>query len=109
MDDGSIYSAPFHTHVGGYKMCLGIMDRKAVKELISVYIYIILYMKKGEFDSHLVWPFKGNITVQLINQKEGEENLEKKLVKAGSSIDCVSEGNTAKVGRGLCEFLYIPY
>ena len=75
------------------------MDRKAVKELISVYIY----MKKG--DSHLVWPFQGNITVQLINQKEGEENLEKKLVKAGSSIACVSEGNTAKVGRGLCEFL----
>ena len=69
------HSPAFHTHIGGYKMCLNI-DSTVWDDGISVGIC----MMKGEFDSHLQWPFKGEITVQLINQAEGGEHYECKLV-----------------------------
>ena len=29
---------------------------------------------KGDIDSNLKWPFRGEITVELVNQKDGGEN-----------------------------------
>ena len=70
------YSPAFHTHIGGYKMCLKI-SMKRWDDGISLFIF----MMKGEFDSHLKWPFRGVVTVQLINQAEGGEHHECKPVE----------------------------
>ena len=29
---------------------------------------------RGEFDSHLKWPFQGTVTIQLVNQLEDKEH-----------------------------------
>ena len=104
------YSPAFYTHIGGYKMCLKITvngwgDAKGTHVSVSV------FMMKGEFDSHLKWPFKGEITVELVNQKEGGEKCERKPVQHTDPDECnkifqrVTEGERAKTGWGVPQFI----
>ena len=96
------YSPPFYTHIAGYKMCLGI-TANGWDNGKGTHFSVTVNMKKGEFDSHLKWPFKGEITVQLVNHKEGGENLERKPLEL-TDYECVdnflrvTEGDIAKAG-----------
>ena len=70
----------FYSHIGGYKMCLSLYangrgDGKGTHVSVGV------YFMKGEFDSHLQWPFKGEVKVQLVNQREGGEHLEEMIIE----------------------------
>ena len=58
------YSSPFYTHLGGYRMCLGVYaygfgDGKGTH--VSVYVSLI----RGEFDDLFKWPFRGEVTILL--------------------------------------------
>ena len=105
------WSSPaLYTHVGGYKMCLNITaNRWGTGE--GTHVGVSVYMMKGEFDSHLKWPFKGEITVELVNQKEGGENHERKPVEhtdseeRDSNFQRVTEGERAAAGWGLAKFI----
>ena len=70
------FSPAFYIHVGGYKMCLSIFANGWGTGK-GTHVSVGVYMMKGEFDSHLKWPFKGEITVELVNQKEGGKNHER--------------------------------
>ena len=39
---------------------------------VSVYVYLL----KGEYDSKLVWPFRGAVTIQLVNHKNDQDHRE---------------------------------
>ena len=70
------YSLPFYTHTRGYKMCLkvhanGLRDGKGTH--VSVYVCLM----RGEFDNSLKWPFRGDITIQLLNQLKDHEHHSK--------------------------------
>ena len=99
------FSPSFYTHVGGYKMCLGIETNK------GPYVGVYIHMMKGEFDSHLQWPFEGEIIVQLVNQKEGGRNYEKQVVVrqkkygVGVSFDRVTEEDIGTKRKGLENFI----
>ena len=56
------YSPPFYTGPGGYKLCLGVDTYTDVG-----YLYLSLYLMRGEYDDRLVWPFHGDITIHLVN------------------------------------------
>ena len=63
------FSSPFYSHPYGYKMCLkvytnGSSDGEGTH--ISAYIAIL----PGEFDDLLTWPFCGEVTFQLLNQRK---------------------------------------
>ena len=61
-------SAPFYTHQQGYKMCLRVHINGVGEEennFMSVYVCLIA----GEFDDYLEWPFRGVISIDLINSK----------------------------------------
>ena len=65
-------------------------------------------MMKGEFDSHLKWPFKGDMEVQLVNQREGGVNYERKICSrdyALSNFERVPEGEVISPGWGLSQFI----
>ena len=102
-------SSPFYTHIGGYKMCLCIYAN-GWGDSKDTHVGVALYMMKGEFDSHLQWPFKGEITVQLVNQKEGGKHYP---VNHGSvTVDkykdrfCqCTEGDRSKTGWGFAKFI----
>ena len=101
------YSPSFYTHIGGYKICLQI-TANGWDSGQGTHVSATVYMMKGEFDSHLKWPFKGEITVELVNQKEGGENYETKPVEhtdeCDDSFQRVTEGDRGK-GWGLPEFI----
>ena len=105
-----LFSPAFYTHVGGYKMCLSIRAN-GWDTGKGTHVGVSVYMMKGEFDSHLKWPFKGEITVELVNQKEGGRNYETKPVKHTDSderdrnFQRVTKGERAERGWGFAEFI----
>ena len=107
-NDGTLwYSPPFYTHIGGYKMCLGI-GANGWRGGEGTHVGVAVRMMKGEFDSHLKWPFMGEIKIQLVNQKEGRENTERKIALSDCSdvlFQRVTEDGIAKRGRGKSKFI----
>ena len=103
------FSFPFHTHIGGYKMCLGIYTN-GWGSGENTHVGVSFYMMKGDFDSHLQWPFKGMITVQLVNQKERGEQCKRKEVEPKRVVMDVclarcTENDRSKSGFGKSQFI----
>lgn len=66
-------SHPFYTHLRGYKICLSVCcngDQNGAGTHVSVY----MFLKSGEYDDELNWPFHRSITVRLVDQKEGNKH-----------------------------------
>ena len=63
-----ILSPPFYTSRYGYKLCLRIYPL-GVDNNLSIFISVM----KGEYDNLLTWPFPHKITIQLLNQVQGED------------------------------------
>ena len=101
-------SPHFYTHPNGYKMCLGVYATGALSGKgthLSVYVHVL----QGEFDDQLKWPFRGHITVQLVNQEEDKDHVVN-TTHFTSSIphNCckrVMEEGCRGSGRGCGQFL----
>ena len=101
------YSPAFYTHIGGYKMCLGVVAN-GLDGGKGTHVSVYVCMMKGEFDSHLKWPFRGEITVELVNQKEGGQNYARNFNNIDQSHEVfqrVTEGDRAKTGWGYDVFI----
>ena len=68
--DDEWISSPFFTHDHGYKMCLRVTANGQGSGK-GTHITVGVYLMNGEYDDQLVWPFRGDITIQLLNQNEG--------------------------------------
>ena len=100
------YSAPFYSHFGGYKMCLkvyanGSGDGKGTH--VSVYTHLM----KGENDDNLKWPFRGIITVTLLNQLQPDNHRFGKIIydESTSEVTCGRVRKGRAQGRGSHEFI----
>ena len=69
------YSPPFYSHIGGYKLCFTVVAYGWVV-CKGIYISVYIYLMRGEHDDCLKWPFRGAITMQLLNQKSDEGHRE---------------------------------
>ena len=109
-DDESWFSPGFYTHIGGYKVCLNI-DANGWGVGKGTHVGVAVYMMKGEFDSHLKWPFKGEITVELVNQNEEGKKYKRKPLEHSDRderveiLQRVTEGDRANTGWGYEEFI----
>ena len=65
-------------------MCLSIIAN-GWEDGKNTHVSVFAHMMKGEFDSHLQWPFKGEITVQLVNQKDRGEHHQYYLVESSDA------------------------
>jgi hypothetical protein len=63
-------SNPFYTHPRGYKLYLSV-DCNGIREGAGSHISAYIYLRSGEYDDELNWPFRRSITIRLIDQKEG--------------------------------------
>ena len=94
-------SPPFYTHHRGYKLFLGCYaNGLIVKNHVSVYFH----MMRGEFDDELKWPFRGEITLQLLSQDGSNEHYTKTSTHVYFSR--VTEGDKASFGFGKCDFIF---
>ena len=69
------YSPPFYSHIGGYKMCLNV-NANGFGYDKGTHVSVYVYLMRGEYDDHLKWLFRGDITIQLLNQKSDEGHKE---------------------------------
>lgn len=61
------YSPPFYSHRGGYKMCLSVSTTSSGDDChLSLWIYLI----GSKNDKDLIWPFRGEVHVDLLNQHD---------------------------------------
>ena len=103
--DDMWYSPSLYSHIGGYKMCLRVYANGNGKGA-GTHVSVFVYMMKGEFDSHLQWPFKGEMQIQIVNQREGGEHLERNLDLKDAYFSRVMVGVTSThLGLGLHTFI----
>ena len=79
-------SEPFYTHPNGYKFLLAVHANGKGKfkgQSLSVYTHIM----KGEYDDQLTFPFRGIITVQLVNQRDNNKRHVEDIIKYNDQND----------------------
>ena len=85
------HSLPFYTHPQGYKMCLHV-DANGYGEGKGPHVSVFVYLMRGEFDSHLKWPFQGHVTVAMLNQWEDKDHT-------AYTITSTDKTNNEAIGR----------
>ena len=99
-------SRPFYTGMGGYKMCLSV-DAYGEGDGAGTHVSVFTCLMRGEFDSHLKWPFRGTVTIQLVNQLEDKEHLTDSNDYEDATPDTAQVDGERSGGWGSPEFL--PY
>ena len=75
---------PFYSYPQGYRMQLSVSvhgDGAGKGTHMSVFLSLM----KGEFDNQLKWPFRGSITIQLLNQEADTEHYTECISYRGAS------------------------
>jgi len=70
-----IYSDAFYSHRNGYKMCLCVYPN-GVRDSEGTHLSVYFCLMRGEFDDILSWPFKHDVTFELINQHTTQAYVE---------------------------------
>uniref|UniRef100_A0A1X7V5S3 RING-type E3 ubiquitin transferase n=1 Tax=Amphimedon queenslandica TaxID=400682 RepID=A0A1X7V5S3_AMPQE len=107
--DEDWYSPGFYTSPGGYKMSLrvhpnGLCTGKGTGTHVSCFMCLEI----GEYDDTLEWPFRGEVTVELLNQLE-DKNHKKETVSFNETTrdeprQRVREGKSSR-GLGIFKFI----
>lgn len=104
-DDDQWFSLPFYSHPKGYKMCLRV-DANGHGQGKHTHTSVYIHLMKGEFDDHLKWPFRGEVTVKLLNQKQGRGHHAGTVSFTDDTPGGrVREGERAKDGWGSSNFI----
>ena len=76
--ESNIWTSPaIYTHLYGYKFCVKVHANGKESECGKA-VCVTLSSLPGSFDSQLKWPAKANFTVELINQRGGENAVHSK-------------------------------
>ena len=69
------YSPPFYTSTNGYKLQLRV-DANGNGKGKGTHVSLFVCLMKGENDQYLQWPFKGDISIQMLNWREDNQHKE---------------------------------
>ena len=95
-------SRPFYTHPQGYKFCLSVYAN-GYGDARGTHVSLYAHLMRGEYDSSLRWPFKGTITVQLLDQSGNERDYYPYTISFRSA-DQVTNGEVS-AGKGKTDFV----
>ena len=109
IDSDYWYSPPFYTHPQGYKMCLSVVAN-GYDDGEGTHVSVYAFLMRGEFDDHLKWPFRGHVTVVMLNQLEDNNHTTETIrfaetKESGTYISRVMESNIAPSGWGYPTFI----
>ena len=113
------FSEPFVSGPGGYKFCLEVIAA-GIQPTAGASISICIKLMRGENDSCLRWPFRGTITVQILNWREDKMHatrvieFDEAAIRYGAcgAVPCGLLGDRAAKGWGVLQFLphsYLSY
>ena len=99
------HSPPFYSHPRGYRMCLEVYPNGHGKGA-STHVSIYLCIMSGPFDNWLKWPFKGEVSIQLLNQLEDSKHKRITIPYTGNEkADRVTGREISSIGWGFSEVL----
>ena len=104
------YSPSFYTHMRGYKLCLGVKIR-GHKEGQNTHTSLYALITGGENDENLVWPFRGELEIEILNQLENRGHY-KETISFSQTSATISNSRVALSGRsekGLGSPYFIPH
>ena len=78
-NDDDVYLPTFYTHPHGYRMCVDVKPN-GCGDGEGTHVSIFTYMMQGPFDDHLKWPFRGVITIQIVNRAGDHDHFEKTII-----------------------------
>ena len=97
--NGRWHSPAFYTHSRGYRMCLEVYPN-GTGDGLGTHLSIYTCIMRGQFDADLKWPFRDDVTIQIVNQA-GEDNHQEKVV---SYTDKTPDHTAGRVtNRERCE------
>ena len=101
-----IFSPPFYTDYGGYKMCIRV-DANGCGDGKVIYISVSIFLMCGENDDHLSWPFTGTVTVELLNQLEDENHHSMSILFTSDCLEGqrVTDHERAPKGCGCQQYI----
>ena len=103
----SVWISPaFYTHQRGYRMCLQVYPNDYADGL-GTHVTIYTCLMRGPFDGGLKWPFRGDITIQIVDQA-GEKHHEKVAPYSNTTPDSYANRVTDRErseGQGFSKFL----
>ena len=102
-------SEPFYSR-DGYKMMLNVYPY-GTEDGYGSHVSVFICLVQGEYDQQLQWPFIGEVTVTLVDQRLGRHRT--KILYYNSWIDCGARrfNNTLTDAHGWDEFIehkYLP-
>ena len=104
------FSPFFYSRYGGYKMCLRI-DANGIMVGKDTHISVLVHFAPGQYDDQLPWPFRGSITLQLLNQRSNTNHYEITIpftdATPENAASRVRHGTMATWGWGC--YTYIPH
>ena len=65
----ALHSTGFYCSVYGYKICIRV-NLNGVESGFATHISVFIHFMKGEYDDILEWPFRGQITLAILDQNE---------------------------------------
>ena len=92
------YSPKFFSHSGGYGLCLSI-DANGNAQSKGSHISMYIRLMKSLSDAHLIWPFRGEVTIEVLNQLDDVGHFSKTILfecDIRNSVAITSEAS----GRG---------
>ena len=105
--DNKVYLPGFHTYENGYKMCLKVYPN-GCGDGKGTHVSIFTYLMKGSYDDHLKWPFRGEVTIKIVNQVGDHDHIERTTTFNDQTPDSaagrVTSGERSR-GRGQHQFL----
>ena len=78
-------SPPFYTGPSGYKLQLQV-DAEGDGTGSNTHVSVYVRLMKGENDDILTWPFRCDVTIQILNWREDKGHMEK-TIQFNNSVD----------------------
>ena len=101
------YLPSFYTQSHGYYMCISVYT-KGDGTGEGTHVTIFTCLMQGSYDDHLKWPFRGEITIQIVNQAGDHSHVEKTIHYKGETPDSYAGrviGEERASGWGFHQFL----
>ena len=99
----------FFTHTHGYRMCLEVYP-KGTRSGKGTHVSVYTCLMKGPFDDYLKWPFRGEITIQRVNQDGDHDHVERTIPYNDETADAyagrVTGSKESASGWGKPKFLF---
>ncbi|CAI8000660.1 TNF receptor-associated factor 4, partial [Geodia barretti] len=94
-----VYLPSFFSHSHGYKMSIFVYP-DGIGNGKGTHVSLFACLMRGEYDDHLKWPFRGKITVQIVNQAGDHSHIEK-IIPYTDKTPSTGAGRVTDKERGV--------